>query len=44
MTSAAKSIRTDLVQIAEDTFSDLLNNVTQSDKETFYSVLKTLSE
>lgn len=44
MTSAAKSIRTDLVQIAEDTFSDLLNNVNQSDKETFYSVLKTLSE
>jgi len=43
-TSTAKSIQHDLVRIAEDTFSLLLIGVSQSDKETFYSVLKLLSE
>lgn len=44
MTSSAKSIRTDLINIAEETFSALLNGVNQSDKDSLYSVLKVLSE
>lgn len=43
-TSTAKSIRMDLVKIAEDTFSEILNDVNQVDKETFYTVLRLLSE
>ena len=43
-TSTAKSIKDDLVKIAEETFSMLLSEVNHEDKETFYSVLKVLSE
>lgn len=43
-TSTAKSIQSDLVRIAEETFSVLLAGVSLADKEAFYSVLKTLSE
>lgn len=43
-TNTAKQIRPELVRIAEETFANLLINVNDEDRQTFYNVLRVLSE
>jgi DNA-binding MarR family transcriptional regulator len=43
-TNNAKSIRPDLVRIAEETFASILKNVSEQDRQTFYNVLRIVSE
>ena len=43
-TNNAKHIRPELVRIAEETFANLLINVNDEDRHTFYNVLRIVSE